>query len=96
MPYEFPEDYESLEKDFFEDKHIKLSPPGSKQTSTTISKLQYNRVKMLALLHDENISKTLALVINLGCSQLEQSLKEARKSADIEASIVEQEKAARE
>lgn len=82
MPYKFPEDYDQLTEDFLADKHIKNAEPGSRQVSATISKMQYSRVKMLALIHEENISKTLAFIINIGCSQLEESLKEARANAD--------------
>lgn len=79
MPYEFPDDYEQLQEDFFAYKHVKDAGPGNTQTSFTTTQMLYNRVKMIAKLEDSSISQAISMVVVLGCSAYEESLREAKE-----------------
>ena len=87
MPYEFPEDYELLSADFFDEKHITGAAPGTKPVSATITNLQYNRLKMVSLIYEESVSATLAFALNVGLSQMEVDLKQARRRSEVEEDV---------
>lgn len=84
MPYEFPEDYEQLQDDFFAYKHMKDAGPGNTQTSFTLPKTLYNRVKMISKLEEVSLGQALTMVTVLGCTAYEQSLKEAKERAEMQ------------
>lgn len=89
--YSFPEDYDELSEDFLTDRHMFEAGPGKKVVSATVEMILWNRIKMLSLIYDESISGTIAFILNLGCSQMEVLLKEARQRSEMEKEIQENE-----